>query len=825
MKKFRAIPVLLLSFYVAKAGEISSSLPINPYSSFFKKAYEEHPSIPKGILEAVAFTNTRFTHLTDELPESCIGMPRAYSIMGLIKNGKNYFRNNLHTVSFFSRFSKDEIMASPEKCIRAYADAYEQAKNYLLIGNKIEDHVPILVFLSELPDNGDLQNNFAMNSYLYSVLSFLNNQQCANQYGFPQYNIDLKKIFGENNFRILSSSSVQIHSEKIIDSNGNEFEIKNIGTTVYKSDNPYIQSSPDYPPAIWDPTSCNYSSRNNVPVSAVTIHTVQGSYAGCISWFKNCNSNVSAHYVIRSSDGQVTQMVYESQKAWHVGSENPYTIGIEHEGYVNNPTWYTTAMYQSSANLCKDIVNSGYGINPLRTGFWPWLPNTYYNQSGIPGSCCKIKGHMHYPNQTHTDPGPHWNWDYFYKLINPQPAPTILTSPSGTFYDSGGANGNYSDDERNVWVISPPAATSVTLTFSSFNLENTWDYIYVYDGTDVWAPLIGYFTGTTNPGTLVANSGSMCIEFRSDCATTAAGWNASWTSNSTTVTPANLAVTALGCPSVGVTLSWQNSGNGWYVDVSDDPNFNNFYNKNVSFLTSVGCPGGFANINNPNIYLAFQPNTTYYWRIWDGNNHTLGSPFTTPICMYMDTSCSGSFDDTGGPLASYSGNEDWINIIQPMASSVTMTFTSFDLETNYDSLWIWDGQPNTTLIGIYTGTNSPGTVTANSGVMSIRFKSDPFVNNAGWTASWNCFSTTGIDESENHETMIFPNPSKGTFTITGLTTSEQITVYNMLGEKVGIETSTSNLEFKMLLHSKRGIYFYEIRKGDKIKSKGKLIIE
>lgn len=827
MKKLYTLPALLFSFFIANAGQVSSPLPENPYSAFFEKAYQEHPAIPKGILEAVAFTNTRFAHLSEGLPESCTGMPRAYGVMGLVKDGKNYFQNNLHIVSSLSRFTMDEIVASPEKCIRAYADAYEQVKNYLLAGDKIEDQLPVLIFLSELPDPSessgkDLQNNFAMNSHLYAVLSFMNSAQYSAAYGFPQYNIDLKKVFGEENYKVLSASSIKIYSDKITDATGNEFVSTPLSKGKGTGDG--LLSSPDYPPAIWDPTSCNYSSRNNVAVTAVTIHTVQGSYAGCISWFKNCSASASAHYVIRSSDGQVTQMVYESQKAWHVGSENPYTIGIEHEGYVNNAAWYTTAMYQSSANLCKDIVN-GYSINPLRTGFWPWLPNTYYNQSSIPGSCCKIKGHMHYPNQTHTDPGPNWNWDYFYKLINTQPTPITLTAANGSFYDSGGAGGNYSDDERSVWVISPTAATSVTLTFNSFDLENTWDYMYVYDGTDVWAPLIGYFTGTTNPGTLVANSGSMCVEFRSDCATTAPGWNASWTSNATTVTPTNLAVAGLGCPSLGVTFNWQNSGNGWFIDVSDDPTFNDFYNKDVSNLTTMGCPGGFANINNPSVYLAFQPNTTYYWRIWDGTGHTAGAPFTTPTCMYMATSCTGTFDDTGGPSAAYAGNEDWTNIIQPTASSVTMTFTSFDLETNFDSLWIWDGQPNTALIGIYTGTNSPGTVTANSGAMSIRFKSDPFVNNAGWTASWNCVSTVGIEEQNNSTVVIFPNPSKGIFTVNGLKSSEQIAVYDVLGQKIDVETSKSNSETRMRMDSKSGFYFYEIKNGDMVTGKGKLIIE
>jgi hypothetical protein len=62
---------------------------------------------------------------------------------------------------------------------------------------------------------------------------------------------------------------------------------------------------------------------------------------------------VSSHYVVRSSDGQITQMVAEKDTAWHARSANPYSIGIEHEGYVDQPSWFTDAMYRSSAALTR----------------------------------------------------------------------------------------------------------------------------------------------------------------------------------------------------------------------------------------------------------------------------------------------------------------------------------------------------------------------------------------------------------------------------------------------------------------------------------------
>ena len=170
-------------------------------------------------------------------------------------------------------------------------------------------------------------------------------------------------------------------------------------------------ASTDYPPAIWNPAaSCNYSART-AAVSHVTVHTTQGSYAGSISWFQNCSAGVSAHYVIRSSDGQVTQMVREADKAWHVGNSNGYTIGIEHEGYVANPSaWYTTAMYNASAALTRDILASRGLAQKVYNGSSGW--------NAVPAdSLYNVKGHVNYASQSHTDPGSGWDWPRYKTLV------------------------------------------------------------------------------------------------------------------------------------------------------------------------------------------------------------------------------------------------------------------------------------------------------------------------------------------------------------------------------------------------------------------------
>ncbi|MBU0488792.1 MAG: PKD domain-containing protein [Bacteroidetes bacterium] len=514
----------------------------NPYSSEFRTAYNECPSIPRGLLEAVAFTNTRFAHLTDNTPESDIGLPRAYGVMGLTLDGKGYFRNNLLLVAQLSGISVNRIKANPYDNILAYAKAIEAlaAQKSISPGN-FADYLPVLEDLSELPVPEDALDHFCVDSWLYGIYSFLDQQTIAVYYHFPFQTIDMEALFGMDNLKVLSAKNVSVATEQILSDEGVKFEARQSAFST--------RAQPDYAGAIWDPTTCNYSSRNGTTITAIAIHTVQGSYSGCISWFKNCSASASTHYVLRSSDGQVTQMVEEVNKAWHVGAENPYTIGYEHEGYVDNPAWYTIAMYQSSADLTRDICVRR-SINPLRTFCRDTLDDGTALDYGIhslggDGSCIKIKGHQHYPNNTHTDPGPNWSWDLYYKLINNTPSITTITAASGSFYDTGGQSGPYGNDERKVWLIQPSGAANITLNFSSFDLEDNYDFLYIYDGATLFSPLIGRWN-TQSPGTVSSTGGSMLVEFRSDCATTGAGWEATYTSGTVDATPPTTSVSSPG---------------------------------------------------------------------------------------------------------------------------------------------------------------------------------------------------------------------------------------------------------------------------------------
>ncbi len=100
-----------------------------------------------------------------------------------------------------------------------------------------------------------------------------------------------------------------------------------------------------------------------------------------------------------------------------------------------------------------------------------------------------------------------------------------LSVCTGTFYDSGLDTGNYSNDEDYTMTFMPPAQGSVTVNFTSFNIEDGYDFLHVYDGPDTNSPEIqgSPFTGTVSPGTLTSTNG-LTFHFESDYSINKAGW-------------------------------------------------------------------------------------------------------------------------------------------------------------------------------------------------------------------------------------------------------------------------------------------------------------
>lgn len=134
---------------------------------------------------------------------------------------------------------------------------------------------------------------------------------------------------------------------------------------------------------------------------------------------------------------------------------------------------------------------------------------------------------------------------------------------------------------------------------------------------------------------------------------------------------------------------------------------------------------------------------------------TIGCGQNNPINVNMGTgggaitTCAANFYDPGGPSANYPSNN--ANITQTFYPSqagaqLRVTFNSYDIETNFDYLYIYNGTSAAApLIATLNGiSNTPVTYTANnaSGALTFRFTTDGSVLRAGWNASLSCLGVS-----------------------------------------------------------------------------------
>ena len=145
-------------------------------------------------------------------------------------------------------------------------------------------------------------------------------------------------------------------------------EYKNAPEKTNRSVQNVTGTSTDYPTAINRLTTCNYGSgRNGYNIDYYFVHYMAtGTYAGAISWFSDCTRTTglsSAHYAIRNSDGEISQVVRESDRAYAQGVTgqpqwNGAGVSTEHEVLATNlAMWDSEPMLVAAANLAIDVCN------------------------------------------------------------------------------------------------------------------------------------------------------------------------------------------------------------------------------------------------------------------------------------------------------------------------------------------------------------------------------------------------------------------------------------------------------------------------------------
>lgn len=217
------------------------------------------------------------------------------------------------------------------------------------------------------------------------------------------------------------------------------------------------------------------------------------------------------------------------------------------------------------------------------------------------------------------------------------------------------------------------------------------------------------------------------------------------------------------------------------------------------------------------------PNTFYKIRIRPFCGNGLIAPSRESILVTDSNYCNGvTITDTGGAMDDYSNLETYIRTIIPSNSNqkIRLTFSSFDLEQDYDYLYVYDGNSTsaTELGSGYTGTTLPGPFesTAVDGSLTMKFFSDTYEVGAGYVATIDCVSNLKNSEFKpNIDFTYYPNPSKGLVSITSKTAIKEVLVYNLQGRLL-YQKAMNSLDTKVDMTSfASGTYFFKLKFNEK----------
>lgn len=138
-------------------------------------------------------------------------------------------------------------------------------------------------------------------------------------------------------------------------------------------------------------------------IEYIVIHDTEGYFGPSVDLVKRADY-LGWHYTLRSVDGYVAQHIKAKNVGWHAGNwyVNAKSIGIEHEGFAGHGTWYTEAMYRTSAKLVRYLA--------LRFQI-PLDRQHILGHDNVPGILPGNVAGMHW------DPGPYWDWSHYFDLM------------------------------------------------------------------------------------------------------------------------------------------------------------------------------------------------------------------------------------------------------------------------------------------------------------------------------------------------------------------------------------------------------------------------
>jgi hypothetical protein len=328
---------------------------------------------------------------------------------------------------------------------------------------------------------------------------------------------------------------------------------------------------------------------------------------------------------------------------------------------------------------------------------------------------------------------------------------TLTSTLTYTITDIGGPSDSYNNSMDQTVTLTPSDNTKkLQLNFTAFNLEASYDYLYVYDGPNTSSTLLATLNGTSLPTSITAenSSGQLTLRFTSDISGIRAGFSAEVTSVTVCTTPTNggtltsskistvvndaVSLTTTGNSGSITKIEWSyNNFSSVAGSVSNPTNpygiALNVQETNIYFRTTSKdgtCPSGNSNI----VDIQLESAPPYSTGITDGDyisNVTLANinntstddgdayqDFTSQIIeMTIDETytLSATASNTLNPGQGYSAWIDWNgdgifqtteNVMQKapantVSQNVTVPSNSFVGDVKMRILSVWNATPST----------------------------------------------------------------------------------------------------------------------------------
>lgn len=186
---------------------------------------------------------------------------------------------------------------------------------------------------------------------------------------------------------------------------------------------PRTLATPDFPGAIWFPTSCTNkcNTTRNQPIDAIVIHDTEGGWHASVATLQY-DPGKSAHYIIDEDGSRVGQFIPESYMGWHAGNScwNNRSIGIEHVGYAAKT--FDIELYRKSVELVENILTR-HAIPVDRDHIigHHQVPNPNTIGQCVPActldldACIQSKDYG--GASGHYDPGRNWQWCQYMEML------------------------------------------------------------------------------------------------------------------------------------------------------------------------------------------------------------------------------------------------------------------------------------------------------------------------------------------------------------------------------------------------------------------------